>query len=397
MDDGRYWFDVTPNLRREMEERKARFSDSEDIFPEIQARLNRILTRGLFSGVHVFTASADIPDDMELRLCVLSPKSPHSKTCELAAARAGKILNMRGNSPRLHQNRLVFLAPDCNALPRLKDYLRVYLAWKSIVDDVDQGKLVLDVLQVRQASQNMEAVSRTVNRTIVECYQWLMVPIQQPGKNGQLKKTEWECIRLNAGAANTTKEIETRLVQEEMLLEVWSPIHLDQMLKQWFWKNKQVDINTHDLWQKMCDYLYLPRLVNKSILKDIVEKGVASGDYFGYADGKDGDDYKGFKLSEPVSVVIDGSSVIIELETARQIQALKKPDVVNPPTGEDRGPGETTGGGSIGGTGGTEGDTRQRGGTCLQAGQNNPKNAFLPQWILILIPAEWILTRYTRK
>ena len=370
VDDNRYWFDVTPNLRREMEERKSRFKESDDLYPEIQTRLNRIITRGVFSGVHVFTASADIPDDMELRLCVLSPKSPHSKTCELAAVVAGKILSMRGNSPRLHQNRLIFLAPDYNALPRLKDYLSVYLAWKSIVDDVDQGKLVLDVLQVRQASQNMESASRTVNRTIVECYQWLMVPIQQPGRNGQLKKTEWECIRLNAGAANTTKEIETRLVQEEMLLEVWSPIHLDNMLKQWFWKNDRTDINTADLWQKMCDYLYMPRLVNKSILKDIIEKGVVSGDYFGYADGKDGGNYKGFKLRQPASVIIDGSSLIVELETARQVQASRQSEVVPPPTGGGQGSGETERGGSTGGKGEDGGSPGQHG---VDQTPNHPK------------------------
>ncbi len=324
--DDRYWFDVTPNLRREMEERKTRFSESDDIFPETMARLNKIINRGIFSGVHIFTASGDIPDDLELRLCVLEPRHPHSRTCELAAAKAGEILRMRGNTPRLHQNRLIFLAPDYNTLPRLKDYLRVYLAWKSIVDDVDQGKLVLDVLQVRQARQSMESASGTVNRTVVECYQWLLVPTQYPGRNGQIKKTEWECFRLSTGAANVASEIENRLLQEESVLNVWSPIHLDNMLKQWFWKNGRTDLNTADLWQKMCDYLYLPRLLDKSILKDAIENGVPSGDYFGYADGKEGDEYKGFKFAESASVVIDGSSLIIELDKARELKARKQAD-----------------------------------------------------------------------
>ena len=37
--EGRYWFDVRPNLRREMEERKRRFKNQNDVYPEIRERL----------------------------------------------------------------------------------------------------------------------------------------------------------------------------------------------------------------------------------------------------------------------------------------------------------------------------------------------------------------------
>src|SRR5439155_21318658 len=68
-----------PNLRREMEERKRRFQDKDDVFPAIRERLQKSVVTGMFGGVHVFTPSGDIPDDWSLRLVVLPPDSPFSR------------------------------------------------------------------------------------------------------------------------------------------------------------------------------------------------------------------------------------------------------------------------------------------------------------------------------
>jgi len=346
VDGERYWFDVTPNLRREMEERKRRFEEVEDIVPEIKTRLGKIINKGSFGGVHIFTPSGDIPDDFDLRLSVLSLTCPYSKTCDLAVTSAEEMLKMRGGSPRLHQNRIVFLAPDYDAVPRLRDQVRTFLAWKSIVLDVEQSRIVLDTLQVNQSKKTMESVSSTVNRTITECYQWLLSPIQHPLKNGGVGKIEWEAIRLNTGATSVVQEVEKRLTEEEMLLKAWSPIHLDHMLKQWFWKEGVTELNTQDLWQKMCDYLYLPRLLDKSILQATISNGAVSGDYFGYADGKDGDEYRGFRLQKPAACVIDKSSLVVELEAAKAFKAKQDQPAPPPPPPIDVPPVTPPGGGT---------------------------------------------------
>ncbi len=327
VDDGRYWFDVTPNLRREMEERKQRFDEREDVLPEVKKRLEKLLKKGSFGGIHIFTPASDIPDDEQVRLCVLSPNKPHSRTSELGKSAASEILKTRGSGPRIYQNRLIFLAADYNTVPRVKDQVRTYLAWKSIVEDVQQARLVLDNLQARQASQNSEGASGTLNRTITECFQWILSPIQHPTRQGGVSKLEWEDLRINAGAVNMTEEIENKLTSEELLLKVWSPIHLDNMLKQWFWREGVVDLNTRDLWEKMCSYLYLPRLLDSSILKSVISTGVSSGDYFGYADGKEDDEYRGFKFKEPCAAVIDRSSLIVELETAKALKEAQNASV----------------------------------------------------------------------
>lgn len=109
-----------------------------------------------------------------------------------------------------------------------------------------------------------------------------------------------------------------------MLLKAWSPIHLDNMLKQWFWKEDVISLNTQDLWQKMCDYLYLPRLLDSSILQVTVSNGVVSGDYFGYADGKNGDDYFGFRFKEPVACVIDKSIPDYRVRCSPNVQSQER-------------------------------------------------------------------------
>lgn len=59
----RFWFDTRPNLRREMEERKRRFQDKEDVFPAIRDRVQKTFASGVFGGIHIFTASSDVPYD----------------------------------------------------------------------------------------------------------------------------------------------------------------------------------------------------------------------------------------------------------------------------------------------------------------------------------------------
>jgi predicted AAA+ superfamily ATPase len=111
-----YWFDTRPNLRREMESRKANLKDAEDVLPLLRERVGRVFTKGNhFAGIHVFTPSADVPDEFGLgpRLVVLAAQRqlpPQDDAAALLAAT--EVLEKRGDVPRLKRNRLVFLAPD---------------------------------------------------------------------------------------------------------------------------------------------------------------------------------------------------------------------------------------------------------------------------------------------
>jgi predicted AAA+ superfamily ATPase len=335
---GRYWFDVRPNLRREMEERKRRFKKKDDVFPEIRDRLNKLLNKGCFGGIHIFTPSGDIPDDFELRLTVLSPGAPHAKREGAAVDLAEQILKSRGDQPRQHQNRIIFLAPDTDSLSRLTDQVRTYLAWKSILDDVENMKVNLDIMQINQVKKQMEISGGGLNRMASECYRWLLCPVQSVGPDGRPGKLDWECFPLNGNEKSMTAKIEAKLLSEEILISEWSPIHLESLLKQWFWQNDTVEINTLMLWQNMCDYLYMPRLVDAAVLQRAISSGVQSGDYFGYADGKDDSEYKGLKIGQAAQVVLDQSSLIVELIAAKTALEKKEPDTE---TDENEKAGET--------------------------------------------------------
>ena len=310
----RYWFDTRPNLRREMEERKKRFKDIEDVTPAIRDRLQKMLGTGVFGGVHVFTPSGDVPDDWALRLVVLSPEATFNKTGQgFAVERATEILKTRGEQPRQKgQNRLIFLAADYDIMARLRDQVRSLLAWQSIVTDIKDAKLNLDQLQARQATKSFEEATVALKRMILEAFKWLLTPTQdvRPGKG--LSDLQWEHFALNPGASDFTNEIVRLLKDNELLITEWAPIHLSNMLKAWFWKPDVPEVGAQDVWQKTCQYLYLPRLREEKVFANTLTAGTDSRDFFGLAQAKQDGRYIGFSFAKPGHPVLDGSLLVIE-------------------------------------------------------------------------------------
>ncbi|WP_347909851.1 DUF499 domain-containing protein [Pseudomonas grandcourensis] len=315
--NNRYWFDTRPNLRREMEERKKRYKDKENVFPAIRKRVQESFASGVFGGIHVFTDSVDVPDDFQLRLVVLAPDYGYSKSGpSLAIGKAAEILKSRGEQPRQKQNRLVFLAADSDSVSRLKDQVRSLLAWESIVNDYKENRITLDNLMAKNASASFDQASDGLKRMIRETYKWLLAPMQTvlPGKG--LSDVQWEHFPVNAGAANLSTEIERLLKENELLITEWAPYHLAHMLKSWFWKEDAKEVGALDVFQKTCCYLYLPRLRDDTVFVRTLSTGVESRDFFAIAQGKDGERYLGFVFGKTSSVFLDATHLLIEPTTA---------------------------------------------------------------------------------
>lgn len=309
----RFWLDTRPNLRREMEERKRRFQDREDVFPTIRERVQRSFASGVFGGIHIFTGSGDVPDDWALRLVVLPPDAAFSKSGQsLAIEHASEILKKRGDQPRFKQNRLIFLAADYDSVSRLKDHVRSYLAWRSIVADYRDNRIVLDNLMAKQASASLEQAEDTVRRMIRETYKWIVSPMQEarPGKG--LSEVIWEHFALNPGAANWSQEIERVLKENELLISEWAPIHLARVLKDWFWKDGARDADALKVWQQCSQQLYLPRLKDDTVFQMAVAAGTGSRDFFGIAQAREVDRYLGFSYGRSTSPILDASLLLIE-------------------------------------------------------------------------------------
>ncbi len=319
-DDTRSWFDTRPNLRREMESRKTRLEGREHIVPCLRELLNSELKgTSLFSGVHVFATSSDVPDEIGTgpRLVVLEPETSFafSKANAIVAQEsAGKILFNRGEQPRQRRNRLVFLAPDYDALGRLKDHAKTFLAWKSIDSEIDDGRLNADTHMKREAKQSYEQAAKVLKQGVRDCYKWILNPCEE--QVGAKFNLIWENVQVGYGTSNCIGSIENKLKEEEWIISKWSPIHLARTLKQWYFKDGTHEVVTKRVLNDFASYLYLPRLVNETVLVDAIQEGIMSEDFFGYARGLESGRYQGFLLGSPGSVTIDEASVLIEKEKA---------------------------------------------------------------------------------
>ena len=310
----RWWFDMRPNLRREMEDRKRRFTPAE-VQDEIRSALHR--TMGQFSLLpHIFTPAADIPDDWSLHLAVLLPEDAWTRTGPNRAREAAvTILRSRGEQPRQRQNRLLFLAADAEQVTTVSDTTRALLAWRSIENDARELRLTLDNLQQRQVSQYRERTDEALLRGVREAFKWLVAPSQAVKRDGTLGGVEWDAFALNPATQGLGKDIDRVLKENELVVYEWAPMHLHNLLVKWFWRDGVVDVKAQEVWEKSCNYLYFPRMAGSGVMQATITDGARSREYFGIASDRRGDDYRGFSLGKSVAVYMD-ALLLIEPEAA---------------------------------------------------------------------------------
>ncbi|MAT52642.1 MAG: hypothetical protein CMK32_15795 [Porticoccaceae bacterium] len=317
-DKDRYWLDTKPNLRREMESRKQNISERDELLPLLKTRVNQVFGRNhQFGGVHVFTPSVDVPDDYGTgpRLVVLPTHAAYSRSeTNQAFTAAEEILRNRGDLPRQKQNRLIFLAPDYDVVSRLKEQARIFLAWKSIVTDIENGNLNQDLSHLNQAKRNRDGAEQSLSQLVRETYKWLIAPVEEFVKSKPV--LNWEVVSVSPTAPSLIQAIEERLREEEWMIYEWSPIHLRNILSQWYLKSDAKDVGALKVWQDCCHYLYLPRLVNDSVFRNAINQGVEAEDFFAFASGKEGDRYLGFTFGRGSIATLDESSLLIDREAA---------------------------------------------------------------------------------
>ena len=329
----RFWFDVRPNLRREMEDRKRRFHSKEHLLPEIESRLRQMISAMRGIGVHLFTQSRDIADDWALHLVVLPPSTPFSRGPNpLAIKEALGILEKKGDQPRIKRNRLLFLAADAEATARLDDLVCTFKAWDSITKDVQDKALNLDTYQITQAQRNRDSASEAANRSIRETYKWLLAPLEEPDGKGGILPMRWEHFPLNISPSSFSDEITKVMKDNELVIDQWAPVHLYNLLRTWFWKEDVTEVSAVEVWQKTCQFLYMPRLNNSNVFSGAMMEGAASRDFFGIAQGKREGKYQAFTVGERAMIHLE-SNLLIEPSAAAEYEAKKRAEeaaTVNP-------------------------------------------------------------------
>jgi hypothetical protein len=325
------------------QDRKRRFDDRTEVRGKIAEALKKTVGNvAFFDGVHIFTPHADVPDDSALRLVVLPPEIWYAREeTRLGIEAVLEIIAKNGAKPRYRGNRLIFLAPDHGALSRLSDAARVALAWGSIVDDVKEGRLNIDLLQKNQAEKELKSAEDVLPRAVRECYKWLLCPTQDAPTDPKLGV---EAFALNATGCTVGSEIERVCIDNELVIVTWSPIHLRAKLKELYWKGGQNTANAAAFFEDTLRYLYMPRLKSREVLAQAIHTGAASKDFFGTAYGQTDGKFEGFALGNG-SVVFDDTLLVIETEAARAYEEVNR----TKPAVTDAGASQTTAtdGGSI--------------------------------------------------
>jgi hypothetical protein len=287
--------------------------------------------KGDFSRIHPLPgSSADVPDDLDARLVVLSVEHAYSKDANNAAETAAKaILENRGNTQRLYRNSLVFLAADKTRLQDLDEAVRKYLAWESILNEKET--LDLSPHQVKQAEIQKAAADGAVTARIPEAYQWLLVPLQ----NNPQAAVEWQAIRLSGQEALAVRASK-KLLKDELLVTSFAASRLRmEMDRVPLWRGDRVVIK--QLVDDFGRYPYLPRLKDSSVLLSAIRDGFGlltwEQDSFAYAESYDetAKRHRGLRGGQNVSISDNDAGLLVRSEVARrQIDAETTPPPQRP-------------------------------------------------------------------
>lgn len=319
--DQRYWFGTVPNLRREMEIRREKIKQDQ-VLLTLRQQLSDEFARGDFAGTHIFPSTSEVMDDEKLRLIILPPQNHYSRTQpEAAKSGAQEFINMRGNSPRINKNRLIFLACDSMSREHLLHLTRELIAWKSIIEEAKNNLLNLELNQLREAEHSLDESKQAVRRSLSDAYRWILSPYQNFYQK-TLSDIQWNDQQVQYNGSSATEAIVETLKDSEELIIQWAPLHLSKLLNEYFWKNEKEFYPAVELWQHFCQQLYLPRLLNQNVLKETIEKGSPYREFWGIAQGKNGDSFEGFSFGEPVSIVLDSQLLLIKPSRAADYERM---------------------------------------------------------------------------
>ena len=307
VDGAQYWYSLQPNVTRMAADRAASNYTDNHADDEVKVRLANQRDRGDFAAVQVFAEGpGDVPDDDDgVRLVVLEPDATHSANDEHSPAvtLAQSILDQRHGGPRLNRNLLVFVAATANRLSELRDATRMYLAWRSIVDEHEA--LDLTPHQKGQAESKMKEISQQVDSLIAEAFTQVLTPKQEAGTS----EIEWQTTRATASGDIGTR-VSKKLATEEKMIASYSGVRVRMDLDRRGLWSERGDVAIGKLREVYARYPHMPRLSSPSVLDSAISTGTASTDWaqetFAYADAHDGSTWVGIQTGQHVNPTPSG-------------------------------------------------------------------------------------------
>ena len=183
---------------------------------------------------------------------------------------------------------LVFLAADAKRYEELDDAVRQYLAWRELAGTEERiRELELPPQQAAQARKRLKDADETVNLRISASYQWLLVPVQTTSSPLRIDE-----LKADTNRDRLAERASERLKNADMLRVVQGPqnirLNLDQHLSS-VWSSGHIAVGK--LWEYYCQYPYLPRLAERSVLENgilaVFNQAIWDQDGFAVASGYD--------------------------------------------------------------------------------------------------------------
>ena len=345
--DDRYYFHTQENLNKVAIDRAAEYTD-EDIYGEIVSRLERAIGRD--PSVQVCpTAPSLVKDSETLQYVILPPQvslPSREKETDTARDTALKILTSSvddAERQRTFRNTLLFIAARRDDIRELRNLVKNYLAWNSIIGGNERHDALgkLEGARLDQTKGNLESADDAVATTLFKAYRWALTPLQtDPQKNVY----DFSVAETKSDDGRIKRRFHDKFVDDEAIVTKIAPDIFAEKLQQYVWNSDayQDHIEIDRLRELIAQNVYMPRIQDRNVLTTCIREGVAAGT-FGYARAYRDSDYQHFYFEEQIGGLtnVEGSTaVLINPELAKLVKQ-EKPAPPDPPA-PDIGP-ETEG------------------------------------------------------
>ncbi len=337
--DDRYYFHTEENLNKVAIDRAAEYEES-DLHAEIVSRLERAIGRDPSVNVCPTSPSA-VKDSERLQYVLLPPQASlpsRGKEDDLTRTAALQILTYAADEDghRAFRNTLLFIAARRDDIRDLKNLVKNYLAWNSIMngDALHRALTNLEGARLDQTTENLEAAEDNVTSALFKAYRWALAPSQaDPQKNNY----DFSVADIKATNGRIVQRLREKFIDDDAIVTKIAPDIFAGKLQQYIWSSDayQEHIEIERLWELMAQNVYMPRLRDRNVLAMCIRDGIAAGT-FGYASAYQESNYQNFRFEEQIGglrIVEDSPAVLINPEMAKLIKEEQRtaPDPPTPP------------------------------------------------------------------
>ena len=333
--DNRYYFHAEENLNKVATDRADTLTDRE-VEESIIAQIEEMVGVGRRRRADVVVCpqdSGDVNDSDAVQLVILPPSKflpTRSSDHDEATPAALDILLNRGNAPRIHRNALLFLIAKNDEIRALRNIVRTYLAWDSIIN----GERSLENLTGNRRSQavnSLRSAERQLSEALVRAYRWALAPSQENPQQANYRLVPFATNAPDRG--DIVEGAFQKFIEEEVLVDEISSSAFVSMLQEYVWSSQNYSdhIGVDNLWELMTRNVYLHRLRNRDVLTKCITQGVPERK-FGYAEMFNGQEYEGLCFGEPMPNLLltdGGSGMLVNPEMAELVIA-EAPPIVAP-------------------------------------------------------------------